>query len=226
MLLLFCCGLCAFADSTGWTLLYEKEGFKAYEQKGPPLAYKAEGTMAVPLAEVAAVLVDVPRQREWVLCLAESRLLEGDPAARSVIYSRYALPWPARDRDAVIESVVEEDVAQREVRVRFRNVWSGAAPTRWGCIRVPLSEGGFTLRETGNGTVFVSYVLRIDPGGWLPDWIVRLFVRDAPHATLRAFLAQVKRTRGQYDSFIATQQARWDTIARASHGTSSAAHPK
>ena len=73
---------------------------------------------------------------------------------------------------------------------------------------MPLSEGEFTLKETPGG-VRVTYTIRLDPGGWLPDWIVRLFVRDAPHSTLKAFKAQVARTRGQYGAFITAQTARW-----------------
>ncbi len=200
---------CLHAGPGGWTLLYEKAGFKAYEQKGPPLAYKAEGTVDVPLAEVAAVLVDIPRQKEWVHRLAESRILEGDPVTHSVIYSRYALPWPAKDRDAVIESSVEEDINRGEVRVRFSTTTALAAPPRPDCIRVPLSDGTFTLKDSGQGSTFVSYTIRLDPGGWLPVWIVRLFVRDAPLATLLAFKTQAMKTRGQYSAFIAAQKARW-----------------
>ena len=214
-LLLF--SVCLRAGPDEWTLLYEKAGFRAYEHRGSPLAYRAEGTMAVALEEVAAVLVDVPRQKEWVHRLAESRTLEGDPLTRSVIYSRYSLPWPAEDRDAVIESLVEEDVKRAEVRVRFWNTTSAGIPLRPGCIRVPLSEGAFTLRDVGGGSVFVSYTIRLDPGGWLPDWIVRLFVRDAPLATLRAFQGQLVRTRGQYTTFIAAQKARWASILSSNH---------
>jgi len=199
----------AHADPGGWVFLYEESGFKTYEHKGPPVAYKAEGSVDIPLAELAAVLVDVPRQKEWVSHMVESRLIEGDIITRSVVYSRYDLPWPAKDRDAVIESVVEEDVEQAEVRVRFRNTTCPAAPPRSDSIRVPKSEGEFTLKDTGNGSVIVSYTIHLDPGGWLPGWIVRLFVQDAPVITLRAFKAQVLKTRGQYSDFITQQKARW-----------------
>ena len=209
----FGCWTCGFAGPADWTFLYEKGGFRAFECKGPPLAYRAEGTVELPLAEVAAVLVDIPRQREWVNHLAESRILEGDPLTRSVIYSRYALPWPAKDRDAVIESVVKEDPIQKEVCVEFWNTISDAAPQRPDCLRVPLSKGAFTLKDTGHDSVLVSYTISLDPGGWLPDWIVRLFVRDAPATTLRAFKAQVLKTRGHYTSFIAAQKARWKASA-------------
>lgn len=194
----------------GWTLMYERDGFKAYERRGSPPSYRAEGTVDEDLAEVAAVLVDIPRAHEWVSHLAECRLLEGDLLTRNVVYSRYGLPWPVRDRDAVIENVVEERPKEGTVRVRFHAVRRPAAPVRPDCIRVPLCDGEFTLVDVGNGKVDVTYTIRLDPGGWLPDWLVRHFVRDAPAETLLRFRAQVLKTRGQYDAFIAAQRARWE----------------
>ena len=80
-----------------------------------------------------------------------------------------------------------QDIKQAEVRVRFRNTTSPAAPPRSDCIRVPRSEGEFTLKDIGQGSVLVRYTIHLDPGGWLPGWVVRLFVQDAPVKTLRAF---------------------------------------
>ena len=83
------------------------------------------------------------------------------------------------------------------MKVQFWNTTSQAAPTGTWCLRVPQSDWNFLLREAGKDTVFVSYAIRLDPGGWLPDWIVGVFVRDAPYSTLLAFQAQVLKTRGQ-----------------------------
>lgn len=198
------------SGAPGWALMYNRDGFKAYERRGEPPTYRAEGTVFLPMAEVAAVLVDVPREREWVSYLCESRILEGDPVSHSIIYSRYDLPWPVRDRDAVIESTVEKRPKEGEVRVRFRTASSADAPDRTGCVRVPLCEGEFSLVQEASGAVRVTYTIRLDPGGWLPSWLVRHFIRDAPAETLRAFKAQVLRTRGQYDEFIRTHTEQWE----------------
>ena len=160
----------------GWTLMYERDGFRAYERPGDPPAYRAEGTLDAGLAEVAAVLADIPREREWVSHLAESRLLEGDPVGRSVVYSRFDLPWPVHDRDAVIENVVEDRPDLGQVRVRFRAVTSPAAPERPGCVRVVLCDGEFLLAREGPGSVRVTYTIRLDPGGWLPVRLARHFL--------------------------------------------------
>lgn len=202
--------LAAAGPSDCWILMYERDGFKAYERKGALPSYRTEGSVNVDLAEVAAVLVDIPRQREWVSHLSESRVLEGDPLSHNIIYSRYDLPWPIRDRDAVIENVVEVRPKEGEVHVRFHSVTTPTAPERPDCIRVPLCEGEFSLVAEGPRSVRVTYTIRFDPGGWLPVWLVRHFVRDAPAETLRGFKAQVLRTRGQYDAFIAMHKARWE----------------
>lgn len=201
-------GLALRAQDPSWRLLYEQDGFRAYESRGKPLVYRAEGVVDVGLMEIAAVLVDVPGRTEWVTRLAESRLLEGDPFGRQTVYNRYALPWPARDRDVVVSSEVEVDEVAGRVFVRFRQAQSPLAPPRDGCIRVPLSEGEFTLKDTGRGSVAVTYTVRLDPGGWLPDWIVRIFVRDAPADTLKRFRARVAATRGQHQGFITAYRAR------------------
>ena len=109
----------------------------------------------------------------------------------------------------MVESVVEEDVNHAEIRVRFWNTTSPAAQPRSDCIRGPRSEGEFTLKDTGHGSVLVAYTIHLDLGGRLPGWIVRIFVRNAPIKTLRAFKAQVLKTRGQYSAFITEQKARW-----------------
>ncbi len=198
------------SDPAGWAFMYERDGFKAYELRGSPPSYRAEGEVDVDLGDVAAVLVDIPREKEWVSHLSESRLLEGDPLGRSIVYSRYDLPWPVKDRDAVIESVVSERPRMGQVEVRFRTAASRLAPEGHECVRVPLCDGEFTLTEVARDRVRVVYTVRLDPGGWLPGWLVRHFVRDAPADTLRRFRAQVLRTHGQYDGFIRTQRERWE----------------
>jgi len=202
--------LLATPPQEGWRPLYERSGFRAYERPGQPPSYRAEGILEVDLAEVAAVLTDLPRHREWVSHLAECRVLEGDPRDRCVVYSRFDLPWPVQDRDAVVQNAVTRLVLEGTIQVRFWSTPHPGAPVRSDCLRVPRTEGSFTLRELAPGRVAVTYEVRLDPGGWLPAWLVRAFVKDAPHTTLQAFLAQVRRTRGQYQDFIARERARWE----------------
>ena len=201
------------ARAADWTFLYQRDGFRVFTLPGDPPSYRAEGKVEVPFARLAAVLADIPRHHEWIERLAESRILEGDALHGGVIYQRYDLPWPARNRQVLVESVVEEDVSRGEVTVRFRRISPASRPAPFAgtgkCIWIPVLEGNFLLKDLGEEGVFVRYTVRIDPGGRLPGWIVRPFIREAPARTLNAFQLQVERTRRLYGEFLARHRERW-----------------
>ncbi len=201
------------AGAADWAFLYQRDGFRVFTLPGDPPSFRAEGKVDVQFARLAAVLADVPRHHEWIERLVESRILEGDALHGGVIYQRYDLPWPARDREVLVESVVEEDVSRGEVAVRFRSIppESSELPseTTGKCVRIPILEGDFLLKDLGEEGVFVRYTVRIDPGGRLPRWIVLPFIREAPAKTLEAFRCQVERTRRLYGEFLARHRERW-----------------
>jgi len=203
-------GALALGTPGGWTFLYEREGIQAFARPGPPTTYRAEATLQVPLAEVAAVLADSGRQKEWVSHLAESVVREGDLFHHYVLYNRFHLPWPASDRDVVTDNRVRFLPREKRVQLAFHAIEDPAVPHRPGCVRVPRSEGEFTLVETGPSSVHITYTLCLDPGGWLPGWLVRHFVQDAPVTTLRGLKAQIQRTRGEYAASAAALKARWE----------------
>ena len=188
------------ADS--WTLLYQEEGIIVFEDGGNPPSYKAEGTLAADQFELLAVLADIPRRTEWVNQLVETRAVEGDPESEVLMYSRFNLPWPVADRDSTIRSKINVDYERREVRVRFHTVEKASLPPKDGIVRVPLAKGEFFIKAKEPQSVFVRYQLTMDPGGWLPEWVAKMFVKEAPVRTLRALAKQVEQTRGQYRDFI------------------------
>ena len=205
------------ANPDGWQLIFEKDGFKAFERAGTPPSYRAEATVKMDLAELAAVFTDIPRQKEWVSHLAESWIVAGDPLDTHVVYSRFTLPWPMKDRDTVVQRVVTRLPQEGKVVIRFHQTYHPTIPARSDCIRVPLTEGEFSMAEVSRGSVHLTYTVRLDPGGRLPSWLVRTFVRDAPYQTLRAFQFQVERTRGQYDTFVARERAKWEREKASTH---------
>ena len=209
LLLFLACGA-AMGAPGDWVFLYERDGIRAYQRPGSPMTYRAEIALDVPILDVAAVLSDLPRQKEWVDHLVDNRVVEGDPFGHYVLYSRFHLPWPAADREAVTDNQIQILPKEGRVRVRYQALPAAPIPVARGCVRVPRSEGEFLLVETGPGSVHISYTLCLDPGGRLPEWLVRLFVQNAPLSTLRAMRAQILRTRGEYAGAVADLRRRWE----------------
>jgi START domain len=209
LLIFLACGA-ALGAPGDWVFLYEREGIRAYERPGSPMTYRAEISMDAPIIEVAAVLSDIPRQKEWVDHLVENRIVEGDPFSHYVLYSRFHLPWPAADREAVTDNQIQILPKEGRVLLKYHALPQAPVSAARGSVRVPRSEGEFLMVETGPRSVHISYTLCLDPGGHLPEWLVRLFVQNAPLTTLRAMRAQILRTRGDYAIAIADLRRRWE----------------
>lgn len=208
------CGLSAAASAETWTFLYQKDDIKVYGDDSMPRSFRAEGTFAADMFELLAVFADVPRRTEWIKGLTEARVIAGDTESLVRIYSRYDLPWPAADRDSVIESVIEKNFEAGEVVVAFTGVEDERAPRINGVVRTPVTEGRISIRNSGDNQVFVRYQLKLDSGGALPKWIVNQFTKNVPINTLTALKAQVEKTRGQYRDFILRQKGQWENPSR------------
>ena len=196
----FCLTRSAF--SAPWVFLYQQDDIKVYTNSESPPTFKAEGTFAANMLELLAVLSDVPRRPEWVKGLVSARVVDGNPEEKVLIYSLYDLPWPAADRDSLIESVITKDVSSREIKIAFKAVEDGRVKPVLGIIRVPIADGVIVLKKLDSDSVHVSYEVKTDSGGDLPKWIATQFTKHVPLKTLLALRGQMIKTKGEYQEFM------------------------
>jgi hypothetical protein len=192
----------ATTASYGWEQIAEEKGIRVYQKDGDPPVYKAEGVLDANLLELLAVMSDIKRRPDWIENLVECKVLEGDPETRAILYSHYRLPWPATDRDIVIESIVSKDIKAKQVNIVFRNTTHPDAPEYSHLVRIPYTDGKILFKDIDRKTVFVDYEVSMASGGWLPNWMVRIFSRIAPTKTLRAMQKQIDNTKGLYAEFL------------------------
>ena len=199
----------AIAHAESWSFLYESDGIKVSTDCASPPTFRAEGALDVDVVEIFAVLADVPHRTEWVNHLSESRVLRDNHVDRVVVYSRYHLPWPARDRDSLIETSYANDYEHGTATIRFRTVKEPGEPPKSDVIRIPMATGTLYLKMLGKGKTFVRYELTLDPGGWLPQWICDFFVRDAPIEFLQAMKRRIREKKGSYGEYEDAQSRLW-----------------
>lgn len=181
----------ATASAENWKFLYRENGIDVFSDAASPSTFKAVGILAVDVVDILAIFSDVPRRTAWVRNLAESRVLSDNQVDRVLVYNRYHLPWPARDRDSLIETKYTNDYKTGEVTIRFKAVDAVGEPPRRDVIRLTKAEGILYLKVLDEGKTFVRYEVNLDPGGWLPQWICNFFVRDAPVEMLQAMKQRI-----------------------------------
>lgn len=194
--------------SSEWVFLYEEDGIRVHRLDTPLPTFKAEGRLEANLYELLAIMADVERRIEWVANLSDIKVIEGDPEAKVLVYNRFALPWPASDRDSVIEGTTTIDYQKREVEVAFVAVAHTSRPEVPGVVRITNLQGTTNLKYVDDTHVDVIQQATIDTGGNIPLWVAKMFAEDQPINTIRAMKKQLIKTRGQYDPFVARHKVK------------------
>ncbi|MEE2788516.1 MAG: START domain-containing protein [Myxococcota bacterium] len=168
---------------------------------------RGEGVMNVNVYRLLAIVEDVKRHHEWVSRVDHSTIMDRPDPFHMRAYVRFDFPWPASDRDGIIDVTVKRVWApHHEIMVQFGRVSDRRRPPLDGVVRVPRSLGFTRLRWLNPRQTHVIYQLDSDPGGRLPRWLIRWIAKDLPSKILRGLKRQVQRTARDYDEFL----RRWD----------------
>ncbi len=161
--------------------------------------FRGVGRVDANLWEILAVLEDADRHTEWMHKCVGAREVERISATERLIYNRTDAPWPVSDRDVVLRSTFKVVDDGNEIWARFKSVSSSvAAPS--GVIRMPSLVGHYHLMRIDDDNTLVEYQVNADPGGTIPDWLVREVTKDLPMHTVANLRKQVRSRKGKLDT--------------------------
>ena len=182
-------------DDPSWRLESSSDGITLY---GRPI----EGIGIVPLKvvmtipgtieEVSLVLEDIPRRHEWIANFGESILLERTNDYDQTEYLRVDVPWPARDRSAVLRARVTVADDLKRATIAAESIESPLADRLPTLVRATIYASTFQMTQVGDRVEVVALVF-IDPCGSIPKWIVNHFTKHVSRSTLMGLRRQVAR---------------------------------
>ena len=136
-------------ESIRWEPLYTTEGItvSAGHRAGAELPMlKGVGVLEVNLYHLLAIVEDVRRHTEWVYRVAESEIVVRPTPLRLRAYLRFDFPWPASDRDGIVNVNVKRSwTPHHESRISFARTVDRRKPPLDGVVRV-RSRGHTVLR--------------------------------------------------------------------------------
>ncbi len=203
--------LCASAPALAadWVVVVDEDGVVVdqKEVRGRDLPiFRGRILIRGSLYDVITVLDDTARRVEWVHRCIESRLVKKESDFKRFIYNRTEAPWPVNDRDVLVLTEVTVDPVKRVVRIEFEEK-TGVVPEVDGVVRIPLLKGLYLLKAVGENHTRVTYQIDSDPGGWLPNWLIKRASRKIPLKTLLGLQKQVDKVRRHGGSEAV--RARW-----------------
>eukprot|EP01089_Gocevia_fonbrunei_P018888 TRINITY_DN64_c0_g1_i1.p1 TRINITY_DN64_c0_g1~~TRINITY_DN64_c0_g1_i1.p1 ORF type:complete len:357 (-),score=101.81 TRINITY_DN64_c0_g1_i1:41-1111(-) len=172
----------------GWTANGETNGIKiSYKDlpDSPIRCFKGVGVIKATAEVLRLHLVQIDLRQFWdPMFLGGAYKLQITKDYRVVYYS-FSAPWPVTSRDfvTVAGEFMEEDGS---VVSAVNSIQRDDMPDKEGFVRGHLSPTGFVVKplanaEDGTPRCEVTYIIQIDPSGWIPTWVVNLVNADQPN---------------------------------------------
>ncbi|MGB2246047.1 MAG: START domain-containing protein [Alcanivorax sediminis] len=152
-----------------------------------PDRFELQAALPVPLAELLPILERPCHVRQWMPGIETLTVLERPSATQTLVYMARKAPWPLSGRDAV--TLFERHPG--EPLVLTMSGKPDAWPDQPGHVRVPYTEGSWTLQAQGDITRVV-YRQQVDPGGGIPQWLADRLAPGQMEAALAALEAYVR----------------------------------
>ncbi len=203
----------AFAGGS-WEVVRKEAGITVLQKdvpgRGLPI-FKGRTVIHANIYALLAILQDVAQHKKWMHAVSESMEVDRDGDVLVTSYNRTEAPWPVSDRDVVIESRISLDPKTHTILVKFRSVTTSKKPEVDGVVRVPRLTGYYKFTALTVSKTRVEYLVDVDPGGSLPDFIAREASQDTPVNSLRNLRRRAGETVGDYKAF----RDRWDPAVNA-----------
>jgi hypothetical protein len=184
ILIIFCLLLQASAKSQdGWNLKKDKNGIKVFSKKSDKFKFdqlKVECVLDGKVSQLAAVLLDVDNQYQWVYKTNKSQLIKEIGAGDILYYSEIACPWPFENRDLVVRMNIAQNAINKVVTIEAKNV-NDYIPTKNNLVRINYSNALWTVTPINSNQLKVEYTIEVDPGKNVPAWLLNLFASNGPY---------------------------------------------
>mgnify|MGYP001195921047 CR=1 FL=1 len=174
------------AWSSDWALRKQdsERDIRVYQRDRDDSAYDdlyAVTHMPGSVAQVEAVLADVPAMPEWASRVTHARVLKRQ-SSEAWIYMQYKLPYPFRARDAVVRLRRSQDDGAVTIRSQSVSGWIAAQPER---LRMTNMQTTWKLSPAGGNQVRVELWGSGEPGGLIPAVLYNYNLADDATQTLR-----------------------------------------
>lgn len=170
-----------------WEHIDEDEGIDLWKQDVPGQlvpSFRGQVVIAAEIGAVSHAIEDYRAHPQWMHRCAESGVIRQLNELDAIMYNRLDSPWPVADRDVVVKTHKQVSADGSEIELSFQNVKDPQKPEIDGVVRMPKLVGHYKLTRAGAKKTKVEYQVAANPGGSLPQWIIKRVARDMPYVTL------------------------------------------
>lgn len=192
LFVLFFVAIAGFSQE--WSSVMQKDNVQVYSRKADSKSIKEVkivGKLQATIHEVVAALEDFDFHEKWVYKTIDSRIIELVDDGKLYYYISSRFPFPAQDRDLVI---YYERTQNPDTKIVFTKSIAAPSkePTYDKFIRIEDFVATYEIKPMPDGWVEIEYLLKSDPGGSLPKWIINLAIVEGPMKTMQRLFTLIE----------------------------------
>jgi len=175
---------CVMAQNN-WVIQKEKDGIKIsnrHAANSPFNDVRVEADLPGTVDQMAKILLDVNKYKEWAYATKKSVLVKQLGPGRLIYYTEIEVPWPATDRYLYAQFELKRDAAGNSLQLISTSIADQAPPPK-DLVKVTYSRGSWNIIATSKKSIHIDYILELNPGGTLPAWVLNLFSTKGPLET-------------------------------------------
>ena len=167
-----------------WQLKKDEDGISVYTrevEQSNIKEFKASTKLNSSTETIFRIILDVENYPNWIedIDYAELLYLRGSEIG---MYYQLGLPWPIKDRDVTLVSKYKT-LADGSIHFQLNNRYD-LKEDNTDFIRIKEIKGQWLIKPINKENCQVTYQFMADPEGFLPDWVVNIFIVDGPFKTL------------------------------------------
>ena len=196
--MLLCCALLAAAlapAQDNWKLKSESAGISIYMAPVPGSrvkALKVNCSFDASASQLVAVILDLDACSEWVYHSKSNILVKRVSPAELYYYSEVDIPWPLSNRDFIAHITVSQNKQNKIITVDAPCL-PDMVPVKENIVRITHSVGRWTITPVNQYRVNVEYILKLDPGGNVPAWLINMFATHGPMESFKQLKQQLRK---------------------------------
>ncbi len=132
----------------------------------------------------AANLLDVSKYPQWQYNNIEAAVLKKISNNEIIYRSEIKAIWPVSNRDLIMHLKITQNEVTNVMTADINSV-PDFIPLREGVVRVPMAKAHWVIEPIGKSEIHLYYTLLIDPGGYIPVWMLNLALAEGPYKTLK-----------------------------------------
>lgn len=191
-----------------WKLVKDRKGVQVYVKHTDTSRLKTflgvtEMNPDEPFSLVPITL-DFENQHDIFHNVGKVELLENIDERTHIVRVHTFLPWPIKNREALARVHVQQNPETLAVTVEVDHHESDL-PVLEGYVRIPEFKGHWGIELLDQGKTRVTYEFVLDPGGYVPLWLVDVVLKESPYFTLqkiRGFINNPEYQGVRYDFLV------------------------